>query len=273
MRSERSPRIFEPGYYDRLRRIERRHWWPRGMRRAMAALLRRPLAATVPLRVLDAGCGTGALLDFAGSWPLAGHPVGLDLAPEALAHAGGRGVGVLVRGDAAELPFRGGAFDLALSVDTLQHLTPADADRAVAELSRVLRPGGLAYLRTNSGCGRAPLRGVDPERYRRYDPAALAALVERAGLVVERITYLNALPGAWGSLVERFQGPRAAPARGPALSIRPYPGWLGWLDRLLEGVLAVEALVVGRVGLDLPFGHSIAVVARRPPLDPGSRGS
>ncbi|MGH7570244.1 MAG: class I SAM-dependent methyltransferase [Gemmatimonadota bacterium] len=273
MGRERSPRIFEPGYYDRLREIERRHWWSRGMRRAMAALLEPHLAKAGPLRVLDAGCGTGVHLESARRWRLAGPPVGLDIAPEAIEHAGTRGIASLVRGDASELPFRAGAFDLVLCVDTIQHLSPGAAGRVVAEIRRVLRPGGLVYLRTNSALGHAPLRGIDPERYRRYDVPSVVALVETAGLEVLRATYLNAVPGMWGALLERMRGPREAPPGGPALSIRPYPGWLTWLDRGLGAVLSGEALLLGRLGLDLPFGHSTATVARRPGLDPGSAGS
>ena len=270
MGREPSPRIFEPAYYDRLREIEHRHWWSRGMRRAMAALLEPHVARAGSLRVLDVGCGTGVLLESVRRWPLAGRPVGLDIAPEAIAHAGPRDIAALVRGDGSELPFREGVFDLVLCVDTVQHLSPSAAGRVVAEIRRVLRPHGLVYLRTNSALGHAPLRGVDPELFRRYDIDSVVRLIESAGLVVLRATYLNALPGAWGALLERVRGPSEAPEGGPALSIRPYPRWLSWLDRGLGAVLSGEAFLLGRLGLDLPFGHSTAAVARRRGLDPGS---
>ena len=193
MGREPSPRIFEPAYYDRLREIEHRHWWSRGMRRAMAALLEPHVARAGSLRVLDVGCGTGVLLESVRRWPLAGRPVGLDIAPEAIAHAGPRDIAALVRGDGSELPFREGVFDLVLCVDTVQHLSPSAAGRVVAEIRRVLRPHGLVYLRTNSALGHAPLRGVDPELFRRYDIDSVVRLIESAGLVVLRATYLNAL--------------------------------------------------------------------------------
>ena len=267
----RAPRIFEPEYYRRLHDIEQRHWWSRGMRRAMTALLRRPLAAAGPLRVLDVGCGTGVLLDHVRRWPLAGPPVGLDLSLDALGWARARGAGALVLGDASALPFRSSAFDLVLHVDTIQHLSPADAERSLAEARRVLRPGGTLYLRTNSRLGHAPLVGVDPERYRRYDVATATALAERNGLELVRAGYLNALPGAWAALVERVRPPRASPETGPPLAIHPYRRGLGWLDRLLGLVLAGEAALIGR-GVDLPFGHSTVVMARRP-LDRPHAGS
>lgn len=262
--TERPPGIFEPDYYARLHAIERSHWWSRGMRRAMDALLREPLEGAGPLRVLDVGCGTGVLLDHVRRRSLIGPPVGLDLSPEALRWARSRGAGSLARGDAAALPFRTGSFDLVLHVDTIQHLSPNGAGRAIAEAARVLRPVGVLYLRTNSRLGRAPLRGVDPERYRRYDAPSATALVRAAGLEVLRAGYLNALPGAWASLVERLRRPPESPPAGPALTIRPYPHGLGWLDRLLGAVLAVEAALVGG-GADLPFGHSTVVVARAAP--------
>lgn len=273
MGRERAPRIFEPGYYDRLRDIERRHWWSRGMRRGMVALLRTHVQRMGPLRALDLGCGTGVLLEAVRHWPLRKPTVGLDIAPEALAHVRARDLAALVRGDVSELPFRAAAFDLVLCVDTIQHLSPAAAGDVVAEIQRVLRPGGIAYLRTNSALGHAPLRGVDPERYRRYDVPSLVALAEGAGLEVLRATYLNAVPGAWAALGERLRGARESPPGGPALSIRPYPRWLTALDRVLGGVLSGEALLVGRFGMDLPFGHSTAAVLRRPGVDRGADDS
>lgn len=264
--SRRPPRIFEPGYYDRLREIEERHWWSRGMRRAMDALLAGSLAGRGPLRVIDIGCGTGVLLEHARRWPLAGTPIGIDVSAEAVRHVRDRDAGRVVRGDAAVLPFRSGRFDLALSVDVVQHLSPEGAARSVAESARLLRPGGTLYLRTNARCGHRRLRGVDPERYRRYGRGELVELAGSAGLEVVRSTHLNALPGAWGSLIERLRRPRRDPPGGPPLTIRPPSRWRARLDRLLDAETAVEAWLL-QLGIDLPFGHSTALVARRPALD------
>jgi len=51
-----------------------------------------------------------------------------------------------VVGDARELPFADGSFDVVHSYSVLQHLPKADVRRVAAEIRRVLRPGGLAWI-------------------------------------------------------------------------------------------------------------------------------
>ncbi len=96
-----------------------------------------------PLDALDAGCGTGFL-----SFELAarGHRVtGVDFAPAMLAEARRKAVerGVSIRfeaGDAEQLPFASGGFDLVVSRHVLWTLPHPEA--AIDDWIRVLRPGG-----------------------------------------------------------------------------------------------------------------------------------
>jgi SAM-dependent methyltransferase len=97
-------------------------------------------------RVLDVGCGEGALSDALSHPPF--RLVGLD-ASEVLLRAHPR---PRVRGDALRLPFRDGSFDAAVAVNMLYHLD--DPGHALREARRVLAPGGLllvtAICRTDS---------------------------------------------------------------------------------------------------------------------------
>ena len=95
------------------------------------------------LDALDAGCGTGFLsFELAGR----GHRVtGIDFAPAMLAEARRKAAerGVSIRfeeGDAEQLPFAGGTFDLVVSRHVLWTLPHPEA--AIDEWVRVLRPGG-----------------------------------------------------------------------------------------------------------------------------------
>jgi ubiquinone/menaquinone biosynthesis C-methylase UbiE len=265
--SSPSPHIFEPDYYRRLYEIEEQHWWAVGMRDVMRGLLQAPLKGKTGLQVLDAGCGTGYLLEYLQRhYSLAGAPIGVDISPHALKFCRQRGASVLAQASAVQLPFPAACFDLVLCLDTLQHLSPAGADRlAIAEFARVLRAGGVLYLRTNSALGHASLHGVDPHRYRRYRLTTVTKMLTAAGLTVQRATYLNVLPSVWAMVREYLSGPssHATAAGGPGLALRPYPRQWAWLNRILYGVLRVEAWLVGTLRLSLPFGHESAFVARK----------
>lgn len=89
-------------------------------------------------RTLDVGCGTGRNLPLYEGGVLV---VGLDPQPEALFRARRRAPGVpLVRGRAEGLPFRDGVFDTVVS--GLVFCSVSDPQRGLAEVRRVLRPGG-----------------------------------------------------------------------------------------------------------------------------------
>lgn len=92
-------------------------------------------------RVLEIGCGTGLLLKRLSDHD--GDVVGVDLSPGMLEHARARGLDVHESG-ANELPFEDASFDLAFSFKVLPHVR--EIEGALAECSRVLKPGGTAIL-------------------------------------------------------------------------------------------------------------------------------
>ncbi len=126
-------------------------------------------------RVLDLGCGEGQLGRLVGA---DGAPavVGVDRAWNQIVEAVARGGGVhCVQGDAAALPLADRSFDAVVASLVLEHLE--DLDGAVAEVARVLGPGGRFVLFLNHPFVQTPGSGwiddqvVDPpEQYWRVGP-------------------------------------------------------------------------------------------------------
>jgi ubiquinone/menaquinone biosynthesis C-methylase UbiE len=99
----------------------------------------------VPQRVLDVGCGSGALLRSAcGQWPGAAL-AGVDPAAGMVRAARQAGVpGGFVQATASGLPFADATFDLAVSTVSFHHW--ASQRDGLAEIRRVLAPGGIFIL-------------------------------------------------------------------------------------------------------------------------------
>ena len=105
-------------------------------------------------RVLDAGCGNGLWMRTLARRFGVRSGVGLDLSFGMLAdarHALGHGA-ALVTGDVRRLPFPDESFDVVLCLWMLYHV--ADHHSVLAELRRVLRPGGRLLVTTNSNSPR-----------------------------------------------------------------------------------------------------------------------
>ena len=102
------------------------------------------VAPTGDERALDSGTGAGTLaLALA---PLVREVVGVDIVPELLERArkGAPENVTFVEGDATNLPFDSGSFDLACTRRTLHHI--AHPEPAIAELARVTAPGGRVFV-------------------------------------------------------------------------------------------------------------------------------
>src|SRR4051794_4381297 len=133
--------------------------------------------------VLDAGCGAGAVLAPAAR--IVREAVGIELSPAMAERAreAAPSAEVLV-GDAAELPFEDGSFDVVLSSFVIFFI--ADPTAALQEWRRVLRPGGRIAIST---WGTADRRWQEWERpvrmpyVQQFDPALLKKLGEGIALI------------------------------------------------------------------------------------------
>ena len=155
-----------------------------------------------PLRVLDAGCGTGAMAFLFAEM---GHQVvGIDLSGEMVAQARKKAKTSnydldLLTGDAEQLPFGNGSFDVVVT----RHLlwTLPHPETALKDWHRVLKPGGrvliidgvwddkslLSWLKIRVSSGMARIFEPDNTHHRSYGPDIRSRLPYGGG-VPEEIT-------------------------------------------------------------------------------------
>jgi SAM-dependent methyltransferase len=231
------------------------HFWFRGFRWFLAPVISDRAAGRRDLRLIDCGCGTGSNLALLMPH---GRTFAFDLTALGSARARVHTGAPSVRADITRIPFASGVFDMATAFDVLQ-CVPGDVE-AVSEMTRIVKPGGLVILTV---AAYEFLGGDHAESWnevRRYTPATVRALVERAGLRVERVSFLFAsvfplflAARTWQRLLRRFRGPRFE----ADITVPPGP-----LNAVLTWLVSGEARLARR--LSMPIGSSLLVVAVKP---------
>jgi len=110
----------------------------------MAEDIRRKLLLSGDERLLDVGCAGGLMLDRLA--PAVREVVGVDICEESLALARQRGHKVMVADASNRLPFEDGEFDRVLCHAVVMCMSHQDTERAIAEMLRVTKPGGMVML-------------------------------------------------------------------------------------------------------------------------------
>lgn len=233
---------------------EDRHFWFTGMRRFARLMLDSALPARRPLRILDCGAGTGRNLDWLSDY---GWAMGVELSETGLA-VGRRHGRRMVRGTVAALPCPDAAFDLATSFDVIYSLDDATERLALAEMRRVLVPGGIAFFNAAALDILTGSHSTLANERRRYTAGRLRARLDAAGFDVLRLSYTNmtTLPLTLAvRLAQRMRG-HGQQAAETEMAVPAAP-----VNGLLAGALRMEAALL-RV-TSLPVGSSVMCVARR----------
>lgn len=231
-------------------RAEESHFWFRGFRWYMRPEVARAVRGCAAPTLLDCGCGTGANLTWLREY---GEAYGFDLTWNGLALGHQMGRQRLARASIAEIPVADARVDVATSFDVFQCLPDAIEVRAIREIWRVLKPGGHLILNV---AALEILRGQHAalsEEVRRYTPGQLRRLVEGAGFVIDRLTFVHAslfpfmLPAR---LAQRWRS-RGTPAPGEFdIAVPPAP-----VNALLTALVRAEATALRVV--DMPIGSSL----------------
>jgi SAM-dependent methyltransferase len=236
---------------------ESRHFWFRGFRAFVTPLVRYATSGRPDPLLLDCGCGTGANLDLLGTF---GRAYGFDLTEIGLRIGRESGRTRLARASVTAVPFPTGFFDLVSSFDVLYALDDGDEREAIAEMYRLLKPGGFAIVNVAAMNALRGDHSVLSREIRRYTRDDLRRRLEAAGFTVVRLTYTNAtlfLPLVIARLLQRRRGLRREAEAEHEIAVPPAP-----INAAMSALMWVESRWLR--AFDAPFGSSLLCLARKP---------
>lgn len=173
--------------------------------------------------VLECGCGTGLILERLARF--ANRAAGIDLSPGMLELATARGLEVK-EGSVTDLPFENESFDVTCSFKVLAHVP--DIGKALAEMARVTRPGGVVLAEFYNPLS---LRGLA----KRLGPAGKISDRTRESAVYTRFDAPWVLPRILppGTRIETARGIRIVTPAAAAMRVPGLKGMLRRAERLL----------------------------------------
>ncbi|HTC73842.1 MAG TPA: class I SAM-dependent methyltransferase [Solirubrobacteraceae bacterium] len=239
-------------YERQTHRAEERHWWYRGRRTVLDGVIA-GLGLPARARVLDAGCGSGRnMIELSDL----GTVTGIELSETSVALARQRDAGEIVAGSVLEMPFPDDSFDLAVSLDVIEHLD--DDLTALRELRRTVVPGGALLVTVPAYQWLWSGHDEINHHHRRYTRRSLQRVASQAGWTQVRTTYFNSLLLPVAIVLRVLDRVNRAKTTESSLDLWIPPAPVNWL---LERPLALEAALIGRGGR-IPAGLSLLAVFR-----------
>ena len=203
-------------------------------------------------RILDAGCGSGRnMVELARH----GTVTGVELSHTSVLLARERGTGEVIEGSVLDMPFAADSFDLAASLDVIEHLE--DDLGALREMRRTVTPGGSLLVTVPAYPWLWSGHDEINHHHRRYTRRSLERVAVQAGWEQVRTTYFNSLllPAA---IILRVLDRLSTKTTESSLDLWVPPRPFNWL---LERPLALEGAMIARGGR-IPGGLSLLAVFR-----------
>lgn len=242
--------------YKRIFESELNHWWDKVKRKIVLDLMKKHNGSGSRPKILDLGCGTGAMAKDALS---VGDYYGVDVSEKAVNFCKDRGIKNVKQGDALHIPYADNEFDVVLVLDAIEHVE--DDLGALAEIRRVLKAGGIAVITAPAFMF---LWGPTDEyfhHFRRYRLSELKSKMIQKDFHIAKASYFNIflfLPIVLVRMIIKFLHlPTSLENDVSRKAVNDI--WI--VNKILYYIFYLESVMLKYI--NFPFGVSVVVVGRK----------
>lgn len=239
--------------YARMYALEKDYWWYRGLHELVETAIQKYSPNTDDCRILDAGCGTGRMMQVASKF---GRVRGMDYSQEAIFFCQKNNLQGVCCQDLNEWIPEENLFDIIISLDVLYHAAIQNDAEVVIKFHQALSSGGVCIVNLPAFPVLFRKHDLAVHTKRRYRKKEAVLLFEHAGFEVQFVTYR--LPHLFcvilaKKIIQRFFGTK------DESDLQALPQWL---DTFLYRMLRFENRLICS-GLFIPFGSSLFLIARK----------
>lgn len=237
--------------YAQMYALEKEFWWYKGLHELVETFLRQHSRGQGRCEMLDAGCGTGRMMQVASRY---GTVHGMDHAREAVLFCAKNDLENVSCQDLNTWEPEAGRYDMVISLDVLYHAGVHDDAHVVRKFHQALKDDGLCIVNLPAFPVLFRNHDLAVHTKRRYRKKAAVRMFENAGFVIHLATYR--LPHLFlvilaKKAVQYFFGPQ------DKSDLQELPAWLNTC--LFRMAQAENRLITS--GVPMPFGSSLFLVA------------
>jgi SAM-dependent methyltransferase len=254
--------------YDKMYEYENHYWWYRGLHELVRYYVARAgevkkrrnernEANGEELKIFDAGCGTGRMLELLDEY---GTAEGVDYSPKAVALCRERGLRRVETGDLNRWAPPGDVYDVIISNDVICTSGVADDLAVLRKFHAALKPGGWLVLNFPAFAVLRRMHDIAVSGIRRYRKRKTVRALEDMGFGIVRANYR--LPALFVFILMQKYVLGLFPGgenKKVTSDLKPLPSWL---NRLLFFLNRLENRLF-TCGIPFLFGSSLFVVCEK----------
>lgn len=242
--------------YQKMYEVEESHWWYVGLHELILNFVDIERTKRGPLKILDAGCGTGRLCQLMDEY---GEVCGCDISNHALDLCAKRKVSVFTA-DLNLIDLGIERYDVITSVDVLYHKWIQDDTEILIKFYKALKPGGILILNLPAYNFLKSRHDKAVHTRERYTKSATTKKLKEQGFAVEKATYRIGFLFPLIVVYRMLQRQFISKHDNVASDVTMPPALI---NEALLGLNRVENLFIEKIS-PIPFGTSLFMVLRKP---------